>query len=1559
MIASTWYCIAQTSTFDTGCTINVAFDGHDIQFSASVKFGMSAINITRCNIPYDTVFSLRLREGASQWFVDIFCNKEITPNITIADSPYWAEVSTTAGEGNVILVLNDISSKYNTEQGGGTGGLDIDQLKGYLDDNGYTEAKNFWSKEGDETIRTRHNIVVEKGGAFGRGSETNITFGRLDNWEDWDASTMMFYTLSASLGVNLNERLKYVEQNGSGLNEDDLRQYLTSNNYLQEADITDLRVTVKGLDDILNGGTKDVIDTWNEVVAFLDGYSQSDDLAAILSGMNEDISNRVLTTDFEKANDSIKDLLSYFDANGNANNALKLGGYTADYFATATSVSGLSTDLGRLSGNLSAAQTDITTLKGYFTSGKANYAIKDKNGNDIVDTYATKTSVNTIADNLADVTGRVDVAEDTLKTYGDSIAKNATDIAANAKAISVNETAILNLDSRVDKLEGYWYIDENGNLHTDYNIVVEGGGAFGKGSGGGGDVPSGGGINETQLWNILGKSGTQTIHSSHIPDLSGKYLPLSGGTISSDGVPLSVNRTNGSFSLISYKCVDVTVGNLGFNQNGDLVVRPQFQTNTNYYNIYHSGNFNPADYLPLSGGTMSGLLTIKRDLAGIRFLNSSGESLGWIGFLANNTPVIYNSGGTESKYLLHSGNIGSQKVERAKYIETLAANGASWYGDSYRIYGQWASETTLDWKVDGYEVRVDKAKKLNTARTIWGQSFDGSGNIEVTTIGRMRYLAFTNADGSENIGYIGRGSSTVNTVYLSSYDNPLSVTTNNGGIYINNSGNVLIGATADSGYKLDVNGSLNATTIYQNGTAIGSLAFKSSLVASDIPNLSWSKITSGKPTTLSGYGITDAIGTSGGTITGSYGALSIKRSGAYPSLVKFENTSGTLGYLGFESANTPVMYKSDASTYYTLLHSNNYSSYALPLSGGTITGDNTTPFAVNTLHSKEVGMYLKMSGSNVGWLGYTPNVGIYLYTYGNPNHKLGISDEGVGFIDSNTLIHSGNIGSQSVSHATSAEHSKLITRTVGVLSASYDLNNLNSGGCVYNYSDYNLWLNGPTGMSYGHVWNLRDDIYQGLAGQLAWDVNHASTTDTTKGLWWRASDDGTFIEAKWHQIAFTDSNVASANYATKALALVNNSTEQKSVVYASSSTFYVGDNIFSTLPTHILGKEVVLRYGSKADTGLTLDSVGNVNITNAVTINQRVQIPTNGDRITFNSTMGTYTKGILAMNENNTYLEAPLKTDSSTGERPGIFFGWRNGYAMAISSAANVLIGTTTDNGNKLQVAGSAYIDGNINLNLHEITNAKAIHCYDSGKGYYVGGRNYGLGVTDGGALVYAYGATPISFYTNATEQMRILGNGNILMGTTADIGYQLQVQGAIAILSTKATPTTSNKLRFIRNTSTDDYWDFGLYAQSTKGLTFFQSSMGVDTDIAYLTGNGDLVVTGGGAFGSDIRYKDITSYRQLDLATIADAPLFTYKWNDREDKVEHLGTSAQYWLDTQFRDAVNTANKDFYHLDYGALAVGIGISVAREVKGVKTEVQLLREKVSQLEQELAQYRRV
>ncbi len=89
--------------------------------------------------------------------------------------------------------------------------------------------------------------------------------------------------------------------------------------------------------------------------------------------------------------------------------------------------------------------------------------------------------------------------------------------------------------------------------------------------------------------------------------------------------------------------------------------------------------------------------------------------------------------------------------------------------------------------------------------------------------------------------------------------------------WVNNKGYALQTTTITAGTGLTGGGTLAANrtlslaTIGTAGTytkvttdAYGRVTSGTTLSASDIPNLSWSKITSGKPTTLSGYGITNA-----------------------------------------------------------------------------------------------------------------------------------------------------------------------------------------------------------------------------------------------------------------------------------------------------------------------------------------------------------------------------------------------------------------------------------------------------------------------------------------------------------------------------------------------------------------------------------------------------------------------------------------------------------------------------------------------------------------------------
>lgn len=108
-----------------------------------------------------------------------------------------------------------------------------------------------------------------------------------------------------------------------------------------------------------------------------------------------------------------------------------------------------------------------------------------------------------------------------------------------------------------------------------------------------------------------------------------------------------------------------------------------------------------------------------------------------------------------------------------------------------------------------------------------------------------------------------------------------------------------------------------------------------------------------KPTTLAGYGITDAaskththnyLSTSGGTIEGT---LVIKRDA---SAIKYTNAAGDTvrGWLGFSEDGAASIWASDGSTKYTILHSNNYSSYSPTLTAFNTHKNDTTAHITST-----------------------------------------------------------------------------------------------------------------------------------------------------------------------------------------------------------------------------------------------------------------------------------------------------------------------------------------------------------------------------------------------------------------------------------------------------------------------------------------------------------------------------------------------------------------------------------------------------------------------------------
>lgn len=676
--------------------------------------------------------------------------------------------------------------------------------------------------------------------------------------------------------------------------------------------------------------------------------------------------------------------------------------------------------------------------------------------------------------------------------------------------------------------------------------------------------------------------------------------------------------------------------------------------------------------------------------------------------------------------------------------------------------------------------------------------------------------------------------------------------------------------------------------------------------------------------------VTDALGytplsTGGGTMTG---AIVV---GSFTSF----GVSGNTFYLG--NPSYPVAIRSNGTTTVngnTLYHSGNFNpADYLPLSGGTMVGGAGIYSHLDSVYGA--------IGFNADHIAFgSPNVPTKIRSIVTPVYFNGVVEY--------TLIHSGNIGSQSVEHSVTANR----------LSSSYS-ENINYGSYL---SELKLIrTNDGNGIANG----FPGDYFSGLsvlAGYTGWQM-------VTYGDWAYPnphfrSQGGDGSWSPWRQLAFIDSNVASATKLANNSAFYawgqmffNNGVPQDANGYmlfnngdiihakdANGSEQYVmgltsvlslgyGTSA-SGIDTYIEGNNVYLRYGTSHATGLTLNSSGNVTIGGSDLAGTDYRLRVEGP---------TYIRHAATNNGIATALAIGHNVDGQSAKEKGV--GITLGYS---NNQYHTKIATIYESQNPdyLRPALAFYTMNNTYLAGSEVERMRisangCVGIGTSSPAYKLdvnGTGNFSVGVKANEVLLGGAGLYKGSYWTSALSDNDMVINGGkisltgaVTMSSTLSVGGNTTINGIVTL-----------PVNYQIQWGTTGYMIYGTASRIQVDAPLNVSG---NTEI-----NGNLVVSGDTSSGSDIRFKDIIKNKTIKIEHIAKAPLFTFKWNDREDDTIHLGSSAQYW------EKVTpwlVKGEDFKTLDYSTLGVAMGISLAKKAVNHEERIKVLEKENKALKEEI------
>lgn len=823
---------------------------------------------------------------------------------------------------------------------------------------------------------------------------------------------------------------------------------------------------------------------------------------------------------------------------------------------------------------------------------------------------------------------------------------------------------------------------------------------------------------------------------------------------------------------------------------------------------------------------------------------------------------------------------GRYGLQIAKYYNTdlimLRTHSGSTWND-------WKQLAFTDSNITG---NAASATKLQTARTIWGRSFNGTGNITShLELGNSIAIKVTDDDktlrnalvmDSYNSLLIGSGNVASDAGYMTHiYGKPIrfSISSSNHPVTITSNANVLIGTTneditynEDTKYKLLVSGRgyfsagatlKNGNAIYSKDTAGNDKALfllnnnNSFMIGSDIGAAEYS-------TYLYGHEI----------------LFCQKPGGAQPMYIS-SNSNVLIGYTTDDNtAKLNVQGKIRLSSDLLL---NNYTAIKFKEYGSTaelntimVGTDNAVTIGADhatknyETRIKGVGVTLFYGGTQVLSLTSGSNISaknILPFADDNP-YNLGSSNNRWNTIYGASLNLSGNISSGSILPITTNAHT---LGSTALRWSSLFANNVNTG--------YLYTADGNTKVleANGSLMLLGDDyLTKGLPVYFNGGTINFRTTDVTD-LSIGSNGVATFSKRSAHneglalaanQFIYT-TNSAGGLLKTFGVQLGEQGGELLIGYQTSTSASY---------DTFIYGKNISFKYGGTTNVALTINANGNA---------------------IFYKYLSSSSDGTHLLNwygEGRFWNLMPQTTELynlGAGDRR-----WASAHIKDVVAYNSVKVGDATltwDAVNQCLVVDKNFVsDGSISFGgLEPPTEDDYL-------------------ATNGGTIL-----------------------GNLGIGNASNTGKNLNMYGSMYFY------LNSNPTAYKMQLWMDGNSRLALRNPTDHAATKF-----------YVYG--DIIYNGTSGKPSDMRLKQVLEDMCLSSEIIANAPLFRYKRKDSKDDRIYIGSSAQYWQGVA--PELTPLVDDYLTLDYATLGVMMGKSNATEIESLKERMKILEAKVENYE---------